>query len=387
MAIGHSVLLDHSERKPALLVLEDGAAFDGRAFGRMGEVCGEVVFNTAMTGYQEILTDPSYRGQMVCMTYPLIGNYGVNEEDIEAAAGRPWVEGFIVRELSSIASNWRSNLGLSDYLARAGVMGIEGLDTRALVLHLRNHGALRGCMSCTDLDPESLRAKAQAHPQIDAARDLTLEVTRPSAASFEPAPFADAAALPVRHVVAVDYGMKQNILNLLRGENFRVTVVPASATAREILDLHPDGLFLSNGPGDPAAVSGGIATARALMVEHRLPTFGICLGHQITGLALGGKTFKLKFGHHGANHPVRDETTGKIEITSQNHNYAVDPATVNPAEIEITHINLNDGSVEGLRHKELPIYTVQFHPEASPGPHDSQRLFNRLRGLIDKPMA
>ncbi len=369
-------------RPRALLVLEDGSVFEGRAVGRPGETCGEVIFNTAMTGYQEVLTDPSYHGQMVCMTYPLIGNYGVNPEDVETAAERPWVAGFIVRELSPVASNWRSNQPLSDYLDQAGVMGVEGVDTRALTLRLREQGALRGCLSCLDLNPDSLREKALAHPRME-GRDLTREVTRAKMAAYEPLPTSQTSGLAVHHVVAIDFGMKENIVRLLRAENFRVTVVPSNATAAEILALRPDGVFLSNGPGDPDAVSGGIETARALTREHRLPTFGICLGHQLLGLALGGRTYKLKFGHHGANHPVRDETTRAIEITSQNHNFAVDAASVDPAEIEITHINLNDGSIEGLRHRGLPVYAVQYHPEAAPGPHDSRPLFRRFRELIE----
>jgi len=369
-------------RPPALLVLEDGMAFEGQAFGQTGEICAEVVFNTAMTGYQEILTDPSYRGQMVCMTYPLIGNYGVNDEDVETGAVRPWVEAFIIRELSSIVSNWRATNSLSDYLAGHGVMGIDGIDTRAMVLHLREHGALRGCLSTVDLDPASLQKKALAHPKID-GRNLTEEVTRPEVMEFPADPTDETRGLKPWHVVAIDYGMKENIRRLLQAENFRVTIVPAASSAEQILALKPDGVFLSNGPGDPAAVKGGIQTARAVAVDSRIPTFGICLGHQILGLALGGKTYKLKFGHHGANHPVRDEATGRIEITSQNHNFCVDPASLGGDEVEITHLNLNDGSVEGIRHRKLPIYAVQFHPEASPGPHDSQRLFRRLRELIE----
>jgi carbamoyl-phosphate synthase small subunit len=365
-----------------MLVLEDGMAFEGRSFGHQGEVCAEVVFNTAMTGYQEVLTDPSYRGQMVCMTYPLIGNYGVNEEDVEAAAERPWVEGFIVRELSSITSNWRATRGLSEYLARYKVMGIDGIDTRALVLHIREKGAMRGCLSTVDIDVESLKKKALEHPKID-GRNLTGEVTRPGVAEFSPEPTEETRSLKPYHVVAVDFGMKENILRLLRSENFRVTVVPAGTRGEEILALKPDGVFLSNGPGDPEPVTTGVEAARTVAVDHRVPTFGICLGHQILGLALGGKTYKLKFGHHGANHPVRDEATGRIEITSQNHNFCVDPESLGREEIEITHLNLNDGSVEGIRHRKLPIYAVQFHPEASPGPHDSQQLFRRLREMIE----
>jgi carbamoyl-phosphate synthase small subunit len=373
---------DQRNRPPALLVLEDGTCFEGRVFGRLGEVCAEVVFNTAMTGYQEILTDPSYRGQMVCMTYPLIGNYGVNPEDVETVAERPWVEGFIIRELTPITSSWRATTSLSEYMDRAGVVGIDEVDTRALVLHLRTHGALRGCLSSLDLKPDSLRQKALAHPIME-GRDLTAEVTRPAKIEYAPSPTERTAPLTVHHVVAVDYGMKENIIRLLRAENFRVTVVPSQTGAKEILDLHPDGVFLSNGPGDPAAVTGGIETARTLVCEHRVPTFGICLGHQLLGLALGGKTFKLKFGHHGANHPVQVVATRAVEITSQNHNFAVDPDSLDKSAVEITHWNLNDNSVEGLRHRELPVYAVQFHPEAAPGPHDSQGLFAQFRSLIE----
>lgn len=381
-----SIFIPHStaqkNRSPAMLVLEDGTVFEGRSFGRAGEVCAEVVFNTAMSGYQEILTDPSYRGQMVCMTYPLIGNYGVNAEDVESQARRPWVDGFIIRELSPITSSWRATMTLADYLERAGVVGIDEIDTRALVIHLRTHGALRACLSAVDLDADSLRRKAQAHPVME-GRNLTAEVTRAAAQTFEPAPAADAKEKAVHHVVAIDYGMKENILRLLQAENFRVTVVPVQADAAAILAYKPDGIFLSNGPGDPAAVTGGIETVHELVVKHRIPTFGICLGHQILGLALGAKTFKLKFGHHGANHPVRNLRNNAVEITSQNHNFAVDPESIDPKSIEITHWNLNDGSVEGLRHKDYPVFAVQFHPEAAPGPHDSRNLFPQFRELIE----
>lgn len=374
----------------AKLALEDGSVFKGRAIGARAEVDGEVVFNTCMTGYQEILTDPSYHGQIVTMTYPLIGNYGINAEDAES--GRPWVRGFVVRELSRLVSNHRASGSLAAYLEEHGIPGIEGVDTRALVRKTRIHGAMKGILSSVDLDDASLIAKAKASPGL-VGRDLASEVmpegsttwlpgldaplvTRPKGAG----PFSKVGHAP--HVVALDFGMKWNIPRCLVESGCRVTIVPGNLPAEAILDQEPDGIFLSNGPGDPSALEGPIQTLRSLIrgpAESRgLPIFGICLGHQLLGQAFGAKTFKLKFGHRGANHPVRDERTGQVEITTQNHGFAVDPATL-PSDVEPTHVNLNDGTLEGLRHKRLPISAVQYHPEASAGPHDSHYLFNEFR--------
>ncbi|HWE35074.1 MAG TPA: glutamine-hydrolyzing carbamoyl-phosphate synthase small subunit [Isosphaeraceae bacterium] len=378
----------------AKLALEDGTVFEGRAFGARGEVDGEVVFNTSMTGYQEILTDPSYHGQIVAMTYPLIGNYGVNAEDCESR--RPWVRGFVVRELSRLASNHRSSGSLDRYLADNGIIGVEGIDTRALVRITRERGALKGYLSTTDLDSGSLVAKAQASPGL-VGRDLAREVMPREASQWGPGfegPFARPLGQPAPaptveadrpHVVALDFGMKWNIPRHLVEVGCRVTVLPGSAPAGAILDHEPDGLFLSNGPGDPAALVEAVATLRTLIREaaesRGIPIFGICLGHQLLGQALGARTFKLKFGHRGANHPVRDERTGRVEITTQNHGFAVD-ATSLPPDVEPSHINLNDQTLEGLRHRRLPIMAVQYHPEASAGPHDSQYLFVEFRRLL-----
>jgi len=374
---------------PAKLALENGTVFTGQAFGAIGEADGEVVFNTSMTGYQEILTDPSYHGQIVAMTYPLIGNYGINIEDMESA--RPWVRGFVVRELSRIASNHRSSETLDAYLARNGILGVEGIDTRALVRMTREVGAMKGILSATDLDDASLVAKAKASPGL-IGRDLTAEVMPARAAAwgtgFESA-FAEHHS-PTRtgqrpHVVALDFGMKWNIPRHLVEAGARVTVVPGRASADEIMAHEPGGIFLSNGPGDPSALGDAVATLKRLIgvaAESKgIPIFGICLGHQLLGQALGAKTFKLKFGHRGANHPVRDERSGKVEITTQNHGFAVDPATL-PPEVEATHINLNDQTLEGLRHKRLPVIAVQYHPEASAGPHDSRYLFDEFRSMM-----
>jgi carbamoyl-phosphate synthase small subunit len=378
----------------AKLALEDGTVFAGRAFGARGEIDGEVVFNTSMTGYQEILTDPSYHGQIVAMTYPLIGNYGVNAEDAESA--KPWVRAFVIRELSRLVSNHRAGGSLDDYLARHGVIGIEGVDTRALVRLIRDRGAMKGIVSTTDLDDARLVAKAKASPGL-VGRDLTREVMPAASSSWEPG-FESAFSLPLGHppkaeptgarrphVVALDFGMKWNIPRHLVEQGCRVTVVPGSTPAGAIMDYQPDGVFLSNGPGDPSALVEPIATLRSLIksaAESRgVPIFGICLGHQLLGQAFGASTFKLKFGHRGANHPVRNERTGKIEITTQNHGFAVDPATL-PAAVEASHINLNDLTLEGLRHTRLPVFSVQYHPEASAGPHDSQYLFREFRALI-----
>ncbi|WP_435019268.1 glutamine-hydrolyzing carbamoyl-phosphate synthase small subunit [Tundrisphaera sp. TA3] len=375
----------------AKLALEDGTVFTGRAFGARGEVDGEVVFNTSMTGYQEILTDPSYHGQIVAMTYPMIGNYGVNAEDAESA--RPWARGFVVRELSRLASNHRSAGTLDGYMAEHGVLGIEGIDTRALVKLTRVRGSLKGILSSADLDDARLVARAQASPGL-VGRDLTAEVMPKEAVTWEPGfdGFAQAnrpgVASPAArrpHVVALDFGMKWNIPRHLVESGCRVTVVPGSASAPAILEHQPDGIFLSNGPGDPGALGNAVQTLRSLIsdaAESRgIPIFGICLGHQLLGQAFGARTFKLKFGHRGANHPVRDERTGKIEITSQNHGFAVDSSTL-PPDVEQSHVNLNDHTSEGLRHRRLPVSSVQYHPEAAAGPHDSAYLFAEFRAQM-----
>jgi carbamoyl-phosphate synthase small subunit len=365
----------------AKLALEDGTIYTGEAFGAPGEAGGEVVFNTSMMGYQEILTDPSYAGQIVTMTYPHIGNYGVNAEDRESA--RVQVAGFIVRELTATPSNYRSQSDLDTYLKTAGVVGITGIDTRALVRRLRIRGAMNGVISSQDLDDQSLLAKARALPPM-AGQDLVQAVTPREPYTWQERPGLLArhilpARPPEKHVVAIDYGMKWNILRLLTQVGCRVTVVPATFSAEDILRLRPDGIFLSNGPGDPAAVTYAIDTIRQLVGKR--PMFGICLGHQLLCLALGAKTFKLKFGHRGANHPVRNERTGHVEITTQNHGFAVDPRTL-PSDVEITHVNLNDRTLEGIRHKRLPLLSVQYHPEASAGPHDSSYLFEEFRRLM-----
>jgi carbamoyl-phosphate synthase small subunit len=366
----------------AKLVLADGAVFLGESFGAQAEVTGEVVFNTSMTGYQEVLTDPSYAGQIVTMTYPHIGNYGVNEADVESA--RPWVTGFVVREAARRPSNYRSEGSLDDYLARNGIPGIAGIDTRALVRHVRMLGAMPAVLSAKDLDDDSLRAKAKAAPDM-AGQDLVRSVSsgRPyDWTEGEPREFRASRPppSPAYRVAAIDCGIKRNILRLLVDGGFKVRVFPATATPREILAFEPQGLFLSNGPGDPAPVDYVASTVKALL--PKLPTFGICLGHQILALACGARTYKLKFGHRGGNQPVKDLTTGKVEITSQNHGFAVDEKSLPGSGLELTHVNLNDGTVEGFRHLEYPAYAVQYHPEASPGPHDSRYLFPRFRELI-----
>jgi carbamoyl-phosphate synthase small subunit len=366
-----------NQRPPAVLMLADGARFDGFGFGATGEMAAEVVFNTAMTGYQEIVTDPSYAGQIVTLTYPLIGNYGTTREDNQSA--KIQAAALVIKELSGIRSNFRSDEALSDYLARANVIGLDGIDTRELVLKLRSAGAMNGVLSTVDFDDASLLAKAQAAPDMNGL-DLVKDVTCDKSYVFEPLERYPRVEGPAYRVVAIDYGVKRNILELLHAQGFDVTVVPAQATAEEILALEPDGIFASNGPGDPAAVTYAIETLRGLVGKR--PMFGICLGNQLLSLALGAKTFKLKFGHRGANHPVRDETTGRIEITSQNHGFCVDPATL-PADCEMTHLNLNDMTMEGFRHKSMPLFAVQYHPEASPGPHDSAYLFPRFRKLIE----
>jgi carbamoyl-phosphate synthase small subunit len=373
-------------KQKAILALEDGAVFEGWSFGFLGEKTGEVVFNTSMTGYQEILTDPSYKGQIVIMTYPLIGNYGINQEDIESQD--PKVEGFIVKENSPIFSNWRGDKSLSDYLIRHRIMGAEGMDTRAITKHIRLAGAMKAVLSTDDLDRDRLIEKAKTSPGL-VGRDLVKEVTCEK--SF---PWTDGNDsqflnhhLPPRtshvrpKVVALDYGIKYNILRSLRDWNCEVTVLPASSGAESVLSSHPDGILLSNGPGDPEGVPYAIETVRQLIGKK--PIFGICLGHQLLGLALGGRTFKLKFGHRGANQPVKDLKTGRVMITSQNHGFCVDPGSLDPAEVELTQINLNDQTLEGMRHKRFPIFSVQYHPEASPGPHDTQDLFGEFVKMME----
>lgn len=358
----------------AVLALEDGRVFVGRSFGKRGETTGEVVFNTALTGYQEVLTDPSYAGQIVTMTYPHIGNYGVNREDVESA--RPQVAGFVVREVSLTPSSWRASGELHRYLAEAGVVGISEIDTRALTRHIRTHGAKRGIIS----------SEARGHAElVEAARssrsmlglDLAREVTcaQPHHLAWE-----QPAAARFR-VVAYDFGVKLNILRLLAASGCDVTVVPATTSARETLALDPDGVFLSNGPGDPEPCDYAIEASRGL-IDAGVPVFGICLGHQILGLAAGGRTFKLKFGHRGANHPVKNLETGQVEITSQNHGFAVEPGLFERPEFVLTHLNLNDGTVEGFRYRDRPVISVQYHPEASPGPHDSHYLFRQFVELM-----
>jgi carbamoyl-phosphate synthase small subunit len=382
----------------AILALEDGSLFHGTGFGARASACGEVCFNTSMTGYQEILTDPSYKGQIVTMTYPLIGNYGVNRQDVES--WQPHVAGFVIRELSPVVSNWRAESSLSDYLEQNGIPGIQGIDTRALTRKLRVRGALNGFISTEGISDAEALKRARAWPGLIGV-DYVKEVTHKQAFAWDqndeqsgnfnlahgsgsagvqggrdPLPPAD---IPI---VAYDYGMKYNILRRLRQHGFKVQVLPATATAAEVLQHKPAGIFLSNGPGDPSALGYAVQAVSDLM-KTGVPIFGICLGHQILGQAFGGKTFKLKFGHRGANQPVKDLESGKVEITSQNHGFAVDPATL-PADVVVDRINLNDQTVEGMRHKTKPVFCVQYHPEASPGPHDSTGLFARFRAMIEK---
>lgn len=369
----------------AKLALEDGTVFTGQSFAASGEVDGEVCFNTSMTGYQEILTDPSYRGQIVTMTYPEIGNYGVNAEDAESA--KPHLAGFVVRRRSPRASNFRADEPLHEYLLRHNLVAIEGIDTRALVRKLRTHGVMRGVLSTTDLDDASLVAKAKASPGL-VGRDLVREVipegpiqwdeplspwTHLTPRDKEP-PAADAP-----HVVALDFGMKWNIARWLFDMGCRVTILPGTASAEDVLALEPAGVFLSNGPGDPEPVDYAQRTIRELLGKK--PIFGICLGHQLLALACGAKTFKLKFGHRGANQPVMNKATGRVEITTQNHGFAVDPDSL-PDELEVTHVNLNDQTIEGLRHRALPAFSVQYHPEASAGPHDGSYLFGQFGEML-----
>lgn len=370
------------KKQPAILVLEDGAVYRGTSFGAKGEGIGEVVFNTALTGYQEILTDPSYKGQMVTMTCPLIGNVGVNEEDVESR--RVWCEGFIIRELAPVASNWRSRKSLDQYLRENGVPGIEGIDTRALTRHLRDHGCKIGVISSVSDDAHELLEKARAHPGIVGV-DLVKEVTCSEPYRWDEGRwewgrgYTRPEERPFK-VAAYDFGIKRNILRMMTSLGCDITVYPANTPAEKIVASDPDGIFLSNGPGDPEAVTYGIENVRKLLGPR--PMFGICLGHQILGLALGGRTYKLKFGHHGGNHPVMDLATRRVQITSQNHNFVVDSETVKNITKQ-THRNLNDGSNEGMAHIELPAYSVQYHPEASPGPHDARPLFERFVSLME----
>jgi carbamoyl-phosphate synthase small subunit len=362
---------DSTMTKSALLALEDGRVFRGRSWGASGEVCGEMVFNTSMSGYQEVLTDPSYAGQIVCMTYPLIGNYGVNAADAESA--RPWVEGFVVREASRTASSWRAEETLGDYLRRWNIPAIDHIDTRALVRHIRDRGAMRACLSSVDADERSLIEKARASPSMENRELASVVTTR--------APYEVAAEGEERfHVVCYDFGVKTNSLREFARRGCRLTVVPSATPAADVLAMRPDGIFLSNGPGDPASMSAVVEEIRRL-AESGTPTFGICFGHQLLGRAFGGTTYKLRFGHRGGNQPVREEATGSIEITSHNHGFAVSPESL-PAEVEVTHINLNDNCVEGMRHKRLPVFSVQYHPEAAPGPHDAEHHFRRFVDLM-----
>ena len=399
----------------AILALADGTVFEGEQFGATGETVGEVVFNTSMTGYQEVLTDPSYKGQIVTMTYPLIGNYGCNEADVESIG--PQVEGFVVREYSAYHSNWRSKWSLDTYLSEHDIIGIQGIDTRALTRRLRVHGVMNGCLSTEDLNPESLVAKAKAWHGL-VGWDLVQRVTCPNPYAWHNSHQSSVISGQLRDgsvksessltdngqlttltknsstntfakarvrgqtykVIALDFGIKYNILRQLTEHGCEVQVVPAKTAAEEILAAAPDGVFLSNGPGDPMPVGYAIETIRGLMGKK--PLFGICLGHQLLGLALGGKTFKLKFGHRGANQPVKHLETDKVEITSQNHGFCVDIDSL-PNSVDITHINLNDDTLEGIQHREYPIFSVQYHPEASPGPHDASYLFSRFTEMMD----
>ncbi|MEY4386714.1 MAG: glutamine-hydrolyzing carbamoyl-phosphate synthase small subunit [Verrucomicrobiota bacterium] len=380
----------------AILALEDGTVFQGAGFGARASACGEVCFNTSMTGYQEILTDPSYKAQIVTMTYPLIGNYGVNEVDVES--WQPHVAGFVVREVSPIVSNWRADLSLPDYLAKNGIPGIQGIDTRSLTKKLRVRGAMNGFITTEDMTPAEAVARAKAWEGLVGV-DYVKEVTHKQAFAWDEKDAQSAAFDLVRGnakldarnhrkplppadipIVALDFGMKYNIARRLRQHGFKVQIVPATTTAAEVLKYKPAGIFLSNGPGDPAALGYAVNTVTELL-KTGIPTFGICLGHQILGQAFGGKTFKLKFGHRGGNQPVKDLNSGKVEITSQNHGFAVDAASL-PSDVQVDRINLNDQTVEGMRHKTKPVFCVQYHPEASPGPHDSTPLFAEFRELV-----
>ncbi len=376
----------------AILALEDGRVFRGEGYGHPGECQGEVVFNTSLTGYQEIATDPSYAGQIVVLTNPQIGNYGTNQADNESA--KPYIEGLIVREFSAIGSNWRSEQVTDEYMERYSVPVLAEIDTRALVRHLRTHGVMRGVISTETLDAETLIQKARKIRKMDGT-DLAKVVSTKSVYTFDsddtrnqsgdfllPPALVQNPGARKHHVVAYDFGIKQNILRMLTREGCKVTVVPAETTAADVMAMKPDGVFLSNGPGDPEPVEYAVQAIRDML--GRVPVFGICLGHQLCGLALGGKTYKLKFGHHGGNHPVRNNTTGKVEITAHNHNFAVDPDSINANDVELTHVDLNDQTLEGLRHKSLPLFSVQYHPEAAPGPHDSHYLFSDFRRMMEE---
>jgi len=372
----------------AILALEDGRIFRGHGYGHPGECQGEVVFNTSLTGYQEIATDPSYAGQIVVLTNPQIGNYGTNQADNESA--KPYIEGLIVREFSPISSNWRSEQVTDEYMERYKVPVLAEIDTRALVRHLRTYGVMRGVISTDVSNPEALVQKARNIRKMDGT-DLAQVVTTKSIYTFDKSMtlnqtgdplLTQVAERPELHVVAYDFGIKHNILRMLVREGCRVTVVPANTKAEDVLALKPNGVFLSNGPGDPEPVDYAVKAIQKIL--GRVPVFGICLGHQLTGLALGGRTYKLKFGHHGGNHPVKNNLTGKVEITAHNHNFAVDPDSINANEVELTHVDLNDNTLEGLRHKSLPLFSVQYHPEAAPGPHDSNYLFRDFRNLMEE---
>jgi carbamoyl-phosphate synthase small subunit len=377
----------------AILALEDGRIFRGKGYGAKAECYGEVVFNTSLTGYQEIFTDPSYAGQIVVLTNPQIGNYGTNPEDNEAT--RPFIEGLVVREFSPVSSNWRSQQVTDEYLERFNIPVVADIDSRALVRHLRTHGVMRGVLSSIESDAEKLVAKARSIPKMDGT-DLAKVVSTTQRYTWSQGvkPHTSAEHLRAQiaqtdldpasrlHVVAYDYGIKQNILRMLVDRGCNVTVVPAQTSAEDVMALNPDGVFLSNGPGDPEPVSYAHESIRKLMGKK--PIFGICLGHQLIGLALGGKTYKLKFGHHGGNHPVKQLDSGKIEITAHNHNFAVDPDSLKQSEVELTHIDLNDNTLEGLRHRSLPLFSVQYHPEASPGPHDSHYLFKDFVKMMEE---
>jgi carbamoyl-phosphate synthase small subunit len=357
----------------AILALEDGSVFTGRSFGAEGESAGEVVFNTSMSGYQEILTDPSYAGQIVVMTYPHIGNCGTNQEDEESP--HPYAEGFVAREFSSVSSNWRSSEPLENYLKRHNIVALSEVDTRALVLHIRSRGAMRGIISADCADPKRLVERARSIRSM-----LGCDLASSVSCKGPYKPCIPSASTECFSVVAYDYGIKRNILNKLAIVGCDVLVVPASTSAEDVLSLNPDGVFLSNGPGDPEPLEYAVANIRRLL--GRVPVFGICLGHQLMGIALGGKTFKLKFGHRGGNQPVKNLATGKVEITAQNHGFAVDPDSLDAKQVDLTHVNLNDHTLEGIKHRNLPAFSVQYHPEASPGPHDSHYLFEEFKQLM-----